>query len=112
MAGTGRIFHNDKLATDLRASRLSWSLTGENVGVGPSVEVIQNAFMHSAEHRHNILDGRYNAIGVGVTSAADSRIYVAQVFAQVPARTVTSACGFITAEDGSRVPPSYYGRSC
>ena len=38
---------------------------GENVGYGPSVAAIETAYMNSAGHRANILDTRWNGVGVG-----------------------------------------------
>jgi uncharacterized protein YkwD len=43
----------------------NWTRIGENVGVGPSVERVQEFFMNSAGHRGNIL-GDYDRVGVGV----------------------------------------------
>jgi uncharacterized protein YkwD len=43
-----------------------WSMLGENVGEGGGVISLENAFMHSPEHRANILERQYRYIGVGV----------------------------------------------
>ena len=78
MAGTGGIFHNTNLAGDL--TQVSWSIAGENVGVGYTVGSLHNMFMQSAPHRKNILRRSFNRVGVGVV-AADNRIWVTVVFA-------------------------------
>ena len=43
-----------------------WSMLGENVGEGGGVSVLQRAFMHSPEHRANILERSFKHIGVAV----------------------------------------------
>ncbi|MFZ5849971.1 MAG: CAP domain-containing protein, partial [Actinomycetota bacterium] len=67
MAGEGRLYHNPNLASEVRG----WSFVGENVGVGPSAQAIQNAFMASPSHRSNILDRDFTEIGVGTAVGAD-----------------------------------------
>jgi uncharacterized protein YkwD len=78
MASEGSIFHNPNLAADLQG--VSWSIAGENVGVGGSVESLHDAFMNSAPHRKNILRKAYRKVGVGVVTS-DGRIWVTVVFA-------------------------------
>jgi uncharacterized protein YkwD len=43
-----------------------WSMLGENVGEGGGIASLQYAFMHSPEHRANILERRFKFIGIGV----------------------------------------------
>jgi hypothetical protein len=76
MADSGTIFHNNNLGNEVSG----WYVLGENVGMGPTVEDIQEAFMNSQHHRENILDRDYNQIGVGVV-IKDATIYVTVVFA-------------------------------
>ncbi|MDH3397224.1 MAG: hypothetical protein OEM81_05250, partial [Acidimicrobiia bacterium] len=61
MADADDIFHSSNLA----GVTTGWSVLGENVGVGPTVGVLHEAFMKSAGHRDNIL-GDWDSIGVGV----------------------------------------------
>ena len=77
MAADGTIYHNENLAHEVGGG---WSALGENVGMGPTVETLHNAFMASPGHRSNILDRDFNQIGVGVT-VRDDTIYVTEVFA-------------------------------
>ncbi|MEY2420440.1 MAG: hypothetical protein QOI95_507 [Acidimicrobiaceae bacterium] len=60
-----------------------WTRLGENVGFGPSVPQIQDAFMNSAPHKANIL-GDYNLVGVGVAQSSGGTIWVTVRFAKVP----------------------------
>jgi uncharacterized protein YkwD len=53
-----------------------WSAWGENVAVGyPTARAVVRAWMHSAGHRANILNGRFRHVGVGVRRAADGTRY-------------------------------------
>ncbi|MCU1455610.1 MAG: hypothetical protein JWN46_3756 [Acidimicrobiales bacterium] len=56
-----------------------WCSIGENVGYGPTITAIEVAYMASPHHRANILDSKWNGVGVGVARAG-SRVYTVQVF--------------------------------
>lgn len=58
-----------------------WWVLGENVGYGPSIEAVQQAFMASPSHRANVLDPRFNWAGTGVSVSATGTVFVVQVFA-------------------------------
>jgi len=77
MAESAAIFHTANLG-----DQISWGWWGwaENVGYGPSVGWIHDAFMNSASHASHILDPSYNYVGVGVAYGSDGAVYVAQVF--------------------------------
>ncbi len=75
MARQDRLFHNPRLARDVR----NWESVGENVGTGESVADIHRAFMESSTHRSEILNRRFTQVGVGVVER-DGLIWVAQVF--------------------------------
>lgn len=77
MATQNRLFHNPYLATWLR--NWSYRILGENVGYGPTVRSVYDAFMRSAPHRANILDRRYRSIGVGIVSK-NGRQWVTIIF--------------------------------
>jgi uncharacterized protein YkwD len=62
---------------------LNWRAVGENVGYGPTIASVQNAFMNSANHRATILTPGYEIVGLGVvhgTCNGNARTYVVQVF--------------------------------
>jgi uncharacterized protein YkwD len=61
LAAAGVLSHNPGLRTDVA----DWTVLGENVGMAGDVPTVQNAFMHSPEHKANILDPRYTQMGVG-----------------------------------------------
>jgi uncharacterized protein YkwD len=60
-----------------------WTRLGENVGYGYSIEQVHNAFMGSTGHRANILDRRFNQIGIGVTRDGAGRYWVVQEFMEL-----------------------------
>lgn len=79
MAKRGHLFHTDS-ATLIHALRnYSWSLGGENVGVGSTLGGLQKAFMHSKEHRRNILRERFSHAAIGVFHS-DGRLWVTVIF--------------------------------
>jgi hypothetical protein len=61
LAAAGVLSHNPALRTQVT----SWTVLGENVGMAGDVPTVQSAFMHSPEHKANILDSRYTQMGVG-----------------------------------------------
>jgi uncharacterized protein YkwD len=61
LAAAGVLSHNPAIRTQVT----NWTVLGENVGMAGDVPTVQNAFMHSPEHKANILDPRYTQIGVG-----------------------------------------------
>ena len=76
MASRRSIFHNSSLTSEVRG----WRAIGENVGRGPTVSGVHNAFMSSSSHRAHILSGRYKQIGTGVVKGSDGYLYVTEVF--------------------------------
>ena len=68
---------------DLGSVTTGWYALGENVGVGPGVESLHDAFMASPGHQANVL-GDYNYVGVGIVEDGP-RIWVTIVFMRGPA---------------------------
>jgi cysteine-rich secretory family protein len=87
MADAGTIFHNQNLAAD---GPKGWKLLGENVGVGPSCGSLHEAFMNSEHHRDNILEPRFNYVGMGVVVSGGSTIYITEQFMQAGASPASS----------------------
>jgi len=78
MADQHKLYHNPNLTSEVGNFR--W--VGENVGYGPTSDAIETAFMNSAPHRANILDGDYTEIGIASVMDDNGRLWVAQVFRQ------------------------------
>jgi uncharacterized protein YkwD len=77
MANAGTLFHTEDLADKL--SGLDWSMGGENVGVGPSLTDLQDAFMGSRTHRRNILRNGYDHAAIGIVKS-DGTLWVTVIF--------------------------------
>lgn len=79
MADKGYIYHStdDQLREALEGYK--WELGGENVGVGASLESLEEAFMASDPHRKNILRRVYDHAAVGI-ARADDRIWITVIF--------------------------------
>jgi len=75
MASAGQIWHDPNLPNEISG----WTALGDNVGRGPSVSDLHQAFMNSPEHRSIILDPTYNQVGVGVVQSGNT-LYVTEVF--------------------------------
>lgn len=75
MAATGCLCHSN--LTD--GVSVGWRKLGENVGRGPSVASLHAAFIGSGPHFANMIDKRYNWVGVGVAYGG-GQMWVAEVF--------------------------------
>lgn len=71
-----------ELAQRVGATGARFNALAENVAVADDPEVIHLALMNSPGHRANIMNPRYNAVGIGVVMVRKS-IYVTQDFAHV-----------------------------
>jgi peptidoglycan hydrolase-like protein with peptidoglycan-binding domain len=96
MAAQNRLYHNPNLASEVRNYR--WA--GENVGYGPGVDVLHEAFMESSGHRSNILDRDFTQVGLGAVWAGD-RLWVAQVFRE-PTEQAAGGVQVAAAQAGAR----------
>jgi uncharacterized protein YkwD len=70
MAEQGELFHTPDLADKLRGT--GWSIGAENVGMGPSLEALEDAFMASRPHRKNILRAGFERTAIGVVESGGS----------------------------------------
>lgn len=77
MAARGDLYHSSCLTCQF--SGYSWSVGGENVGVGATAKSLHRAFMHSDPHRRNILYRDYRYIGVGAVRSG-GRLWVTVLF--------------------------------
>lgn len=75
LAREGRMYHSN-----LRDGiNVKWCSLGENIGYGPSIQSIENAYMKSPVHRANIVNPKWNGVGVGHATRG-SRVYTVHVF--------------------------------
>jgi uncharacterized protein YkwD len=59
--------------------KVKWCSLGENVGYGPSVAAVEDAYMASPGHRANIVSTKWNGVGVGYATNG-KRDYTVQFF--------------------------------
>jgi uncharacterized protein YkwD len=79
MAREGYLFHStDDQLRDALAG-FDWTIGGENVGVGGSLDTLEEAFMASRLHRQNILRPAFQRAAVGVVRDGD-RYWVTVIF--------------------------------
>ena len=64
---------------DLTHRVTHWSVLGENVGVGGTVDSLNDAFMNSPPHRGNILYSSFRYVGIGVREE-NGRMWVTVLF--------------------------------
>jgi hypothetical protein len=79
MADAGAISHNPGLAGAVTSD---WQKVGENVGVGPTVAQLMDAFTKSPHHYANLSDPSFTYIGVGVVYRGKS-MYTSHEFMQL-----------------------------
>jgi uncharacterized protein YkwD len=75
LARENRLYHS----TLSDGIKTRWCSLGENVGYGPSIQSVQDGYMGSAGHRRNVLDTKWNGVGVGYAKNGN-RVYTVQVF--------------------------------
>lgn len=79
MAKKGYIYHSTGNQLRNALEGYKWGLGGENVGVGGSLESLEDAFMASYHHRKNILRRVYDHAAVGI-ARTDDRIWITVIF--------------------------------
>jgi uncharacterized protein YkwD len=79
MARKGYLFHSTDAQLRDALEGYEWSIGGENVGVGGSLDTLEQAFMASKLHRQNILRPDFQRAAVGVIRDGD-RYWVTVIF--------------------------------
>jgi hypothetical protein len=70
-----------KLEERLTEVGARFSVIGENIAIGPNSNTIHNGWMESPGHRKNILDGRFNAVGIAAVRGTGG-LFAVQDFSQ------------------------------
>jgi len=94
MASAGRIFQNAAFPGDVPAANSA----GENVGYGPDVVTVHNAFVASPEHQVIIVDNKYRYVGIALTNSPVGLMVVEEF--------VDSVGGLSVATSGPATPAS------
>ena len=100
MADGTNLHHNPNLGSDVRG----WQKVGENVGRGPSVTAIHDAFLASPSHLENVMDTEWTELGIGVV-VSDETIWVTVLF-RLPAGSAPPAPVAAPAPDATPEPIS------
>jgi uncharacterized protein YkwD len=79
MAEAGYLFHSDSSVLQKVLAPYDWSIGGENVGAGESVDSLQAAFMASKAHRDNILRSSFDHTAIGMVRRGGS-LWVTVIF--------------------------------
>ncbi len=79
MANKGYIYHSTEAQLRDALGNYRWTIGGENVGVGSSLESLEDAFMASKPHRENILRRSFDHMAVGIVRAHD-KTWITVVF--------------------------------
>lgn len=74
MASNSSLYHDSNMGSEITR----WRRLGQNTGVGGGCRQIFRTFMHSSEHRYNILNS-WRFIGVG-TERRNGRLWAQVVF--------------------------------
>lgn len=64
----------------MKEQKIVFNYAGENLAFNESVYAAQQAFMHSPEHKANILNINYTQVGIGIVEASRGRVFVVQEF--------------------------------
>ncbi len=64
----------------MQEQKIVYNYAGENLAFNESVYAAQQAFMHSPEHKANILNANYTQVGLGIVEASRGRVFVVQEF--------------------------------
>ncbi|MGH9970211.1 MAG: CvpA family protein [Pyrinomonadaceae bacterium] len=64
----------------LRAANVRFVTAGENLALGPSLQVAHNGLMNSPGHRANILNPQFDRVGIGVMDGGLRGLMVTQNF--------------------------------
>lgn len=78
LAADARLHHSSLIHEVIEGD--DWTAAGENVGYGPSIPVLIDAFAASPTHEANIVNPRYRAVGIGIV-VVDDVIWTAHLFA-------------------------------
>ncbi len=79
MAAKGYLYHSDTSTLVDLLDGYDFSIGGENVGVGSTVDSLQQAFMESPPHRENILRTSFDHVAIGM-ARVDGHLWVTVIF--------------------------------
>src|SRR4051794_30856591 len=87
MASVSVLSHNPNLSS----APNNWTVVGENVGDGTTVAELFQAFVNSPHHYENLVDPRFNTVGVAVVIDGAGRLWTTHNFEAIPGGTTAAA---------------------
>lgn len=97
MANANNIFHNMTGYMALGRSAMGASYLGENVAMGTNIDYAQNALLTSPLHMKNMLDPRFNYVGIGAATDDSGQVFITEDFAQIGAAARPAAPAVVSA---------------
>jgi hypothetical protein len=85
MANSDTLYHNMTGYMDAGRSAMNAAFLGENVAMGTTIDYAQNALLNSPPHMQNILDPRFDHVGVGAATDASGQVWITEDFAEIAA---------------------------
>jgi len=76
-AKSKKMSHNPKYSSQIPKG---WTAAGENVAYGYAPKAVTKAWWNSPGHKANMLNKKYNYIGIGIAKDSSGRFYYTQVF--------------------------------
>jgi hypothetical protein len=73
----------------IAATQLRFNAEAENVAFGPTTAELNDGWMQSPPHRENMLNAKYNAIGVAIVRAGEELYAVADFAHTVPGQSAS-----------------------
>jgi len=77
LAAEDTIYHSE---LNVGLNHLDWATLGENVGMGPNAERIEEGYMNSPAHRDNMLNPVFTSAGIGVAHQPGGKTFTVQIF--------------------------------
>ncbi|MFA9445291.1 CAP domain-containing protein [Egicoccus sp. AB-alg6-2] len=112
MARTGTFVHNPSVGRQI----CCWTAWGENIawagpvdaigGWKPTADRIMRGWMDSTGHRDNILSSTFDEVGIGISVAANGRMYATAVFRRADGSAKTSSLPTPTVRSGDAACPA------
>jgi uncharacterized protein YkwD len=90
MAAAGAISHNPSLAAQ---APTNWLKLGENVGMGPDVQSLHDAFVASPSHYANMVNPAFDSVGVGVVESGGVLFVSVEFMTTAPTVQPTATAG-------------------
>ena len=82
MASQNQISHNSNYRNQVENAGFNWRALAENVGMGPTVDIVHQALLNSPSHYTNIVNATYTKVGIGIVTSG-GYVWVVQNFLAV-----------------------------